>query len=319
MPEIVHFNTVIPQALAGWRLDKVLVELLPAYSRARLQKWIDDGYVRVNAQIWRGKDKVRGGEHLEVMATLAEETTWVAQDLPLTVLYEDADILVINKSAGWVVHPGAGNAENTLVNALLHHAPELAQLPRAGIIHRLDKDTSGILVVARSLTAQTALIVQQQAREFLREYQAIVTGHLVAGGIIDAPIARHPTQRTQMAVVDGGKTAITHYRIIQRFRGYTHIRVQLETGRTHQIRVHFAYKRYPLLGDPVYGGRLYLPPESSDVFKETLRTFARQALHAEKLGFKHPCTGEWMQWHTPVPADMEKVLTALTVDLQEHS
>ncbi|OQW95497.1 MAG: 23S rRNA pseudouridine(1911/1915/1917) synthase [Beggiatoa sp. IS2] len=314
MREVIYFNTIIPQALAGLRLDKVLVELLPDYSRARLQKWIMDGYVRVNTKTLRGKDKVQGGEYLEVAATLEEETEWTAQALPLTVLYEDADIIVINKPAGLVVHPGAGNAEFTLVNALLHHAPELAQLPRAGIVHRLDKETSGILVVARSLSAHTALIVQQQARKFLREYQAIVIGILVTGGTIDAPIARHPTQRTQMAVIANGRPAITHYRIIQRFREHTHIRVQLETGRTHQIRVHFAYKRYPLLGDPVYGGRLHLPPGSSEIFRETLRSFSRQALHAEKLGITHPRTGEFMQWQAPLPPDMQNMLAALAVD-----
>ncbi|MEK8015566.1 MAG: 23S rRNA pseudouridine(1911/1915/1917) synthase RluD [Candidatus Parabeggiatoa sp.] len=309
-----HFNTKIPADMAGYRLDKALAELFPSYSRGRLQQWIRDGQILVNDIPWRSKDKVKGGEEVDIMAHQAEKVPWQPQVLPLSLLYEDDDILVINKPAGLVVHPGAGNQDNTLVNALLNHAPELAQLPRAGIIHRLDKDTSGVLVVARSLPAHTHLVTQLQKHEFMREYQAVVTGVLVAGGTITAPIGRHPTQRTRMAVIEKGKQAITHYRIIQRYRAHTLVRVKLETGRTHQIRVHFAYKYYPLIGDSVYGGRLRIPPNSCDNFKEILRTFPRQALHAERLGLIHPISGEWMEWAEPLPEDMQNLLLALEQD-----
>jgi 23S rRNA pseudouridine1911/1915/1917 synthase len=314
-----HFNTQIPPDMAGYRLDKALAALFPSYSRACLQQWIREGQVLVNAVPCRGKDKVKGGEEVQITAQIEEEVPWEGQVLPLTLLYEDEDVLVVNKPAGLVVHPGAGNQNNTLVNALLHHAPELAELPRAGIIHRLDKDTSGVLAVARSLAAHTQLGEQLQRHEFTREYHGIVTGVLVAGGTVDAPLGRHPTQRTRMAVVKNGKPAITHYRVIQRYRAHTHIRVQLETGRTHQIRVHLAYKRYPVLGDSVYGGRLQIPAASSDLFKETLRTFSRQALHAARLGFIHPSSGELMQWEAPLPEDMQNLLAALEQDRQEHA
>ncbi len=314
---IHHFTTKIPQTMAGWRLDRALASLFPDYSRARLQQWLLQGHILVNATLWRSKDKVQGGEAIQLTAQLAEEVTWQAQSLPLTVLYEDNDILVVNKPAGLVVHPGAGNPDSTLVNALLHHAPELAELPRAGIIHRIDKETSGILVVARSLPAHTHLIAQQQAHAFEREYQAVVTGVLISGGTIDAPLGRHPQKRTQRAVVADGKSAITHYRIIHRYRAHTHLRVRLETGRTHQIRVHLAHIRHPLVGDPVYGHRLSIPPQSQ--LKETLRSFQRQALHAELLGLTHPRTGQSMRWTAPLPEDLQTLLTALSQDQQEHA
>jgi len=305
--------------MAGYRLDKALADLFPSYSRARLQQWVRDGYVRVNGSArQRGKDKVKGGEEIQITAQVEEEVSWQAQALPLTLLYEDDDLLIVNKPADLVVHPGAGNKDNTLVNALLHHAPELAQLPRAGIIHRIDKDTSGLLVVARSLPAHTHLVAQLQNHEFLREYLAIVTGVLVAGGTVEVPIGRHPTQRTRMAVVEKGKPAITHYRVIERFRAHTSIRVKLETGRTHQIRVHLAHKRYPVVGDSVYGGRLQIPPNSSESFKETLRTFPRQALHAARLGLIHPISGELMQWEAPLPEDIQTLLAVLKKDKQEQ-
>jgi 23S rRNA pseudouridine1911/1915/1917 synthase len=301
--------------MAGYRLDKALAELFPTYSRARLQQWLSEGQVLIDTMPRRrGKEKVQGGEKVQLTAQLEEQVTWQAQSLPLNLLYEDEAILVVNKPAGVVVHPGAGNPDETLVNALLHYAPELAQLPRAGIIHRLDKDTSGILAIARSLPAHTHLVAQLQEHQFKREYQAIVTGVFVAGGTIDAPIGRHPTHRTQMAVVTQGKPAVTHYRIIQRYRAHTHIRVQLETGRTHQIRVHMAYQRYPLVGDKAYGGRLHFPARSSESLKQTLRTFPRQALHAEILGLLHPHSGKWLQWTVPLPQDMQNLLMELEQD-----
>jgi 23S rRNA pseudouridine1911/1915/1917 synthase len=304
--------------MAGYRLDKALAELFPTYSRSRLQQWIRDGHVSVNANLPRAKDKVQGGEDIQVIAPIVEEVDWQAQDIPIDLLYEDLDILVVNKSAGLVVHPGAGNRDHTLVNALLNHAPELAQLPRAGIIHRLDKGTTGVLVVARSLRAYHALIKQQQARQFVREYQAIVKGVLVAGGCIDAPIGRHPVQRTKMAIVANGKPARTHYRITRRFRAYTRLQVSLETGRTHQIRVHLAHQHYPLLGDITYGGRLTIPSKSQADFVTALQAFQRPALHAECLGFVHPVTQKFMEWKAPLPTDLQILLTALEQDKQAH-
>jgi 23S rRNA pseudouridine1911/1915/1917 synthase len=312
-------TTKIPDSQAGNRLDKALTTLYPDYSRARLQQWLRDGSILINGLSGKPKDKVKGGETVEIKVEPEEAVTWQPQLLPLVILYEDQDLIVVNKPAGLVVHPGAGNQDNTLINALLHHAPELAQLPRAGIIHRIDKETSGVLVVARSLTAHSYLVKQLQQHEFAREYQAITTGTLVAGGTIDAPIGRHPKHRTRMAVVENGKSAITHYRIIQRYRAHTHIRVKLETGRTHQIRVHMAYKRYPLVGDPVYGGRLKIPPNSNESFKESLRKFPRQALHANRLGLQHPKTEEWIEWTAALPNDMQKLLAELEKDKQANA
>jgi len=309
-----HFSTEIPLTMAGYRLDKALAELFPDYSRARLQQWIKQGHVLVDDEKIRGKDKVQGGEHIEIQADIPQAVTWRAQDIPLDICYEDEDILIINKPAGLVVHPGAGNQDGTLVNALLHHAPELDRIPRAGIIHRLDKDTSGILVVARSIAAHTHLTEQLQAREFLREYQTIVNGTMISGGMVDAPIGRHPTLRTRMAVTDSGKPAITHYRVKNRFRAHTHLNVKLETGRTHQIRVHMAYIKHSLVGDPVYGKRLLLPKQSCDEFMQVLKDFKRQALHATTLGLQHPTKNEWMQWSVPIPADMQQLLDMLEQD-----
>jgi 23S rRNA pseudouridine1911/1915/1917 synthase len=306
---VTKINITIPPEMAGYRLDKALAELCPSYSRGRLQQWIRDGYVLVNQTTSRAKNKVQGGEEIEIATQITTEVAWQAQKLPLNILYEDGDLLIINKAAGIVVHPGAGNPDNTLVNALLHHAPELEQIPRAGIIHRIDKDTSGLLVVARSLTAHADLVQKLQQRKFIRKYEAIVHGVMVAGNTIDAPIGRHPTQRVRMAVVENGKPAITHYRIIERYRNYTHISVKLETGRTHQIRVHMAYKRYPLLGDPVYGGRRI----------HKFKNFNRQALHAASLGLDHPNSGEFMQWTAALPDDMLNLLEELKQDKQEHA
>ncbi|WP_069473109.1 23S rRNA pseudouridine(1911/1915/1917) synthase RluD [Candidatus Marithrix sp. Canyon 246] len=306
---VTKINITIPPEMAGYRLDKALAELCPSYSRGRLQQWIRDGYVLVNQTTSRAKNKVQGGENIEIATQITTEVAWQAQKLPLNILYEDEDLLIINKAAGVVVHPGAGNPDKTLVNALLHHAPELEQIPRAGIIHRIDKDTSGLLVVARSLTAHADLVQKLQQRKFIRKYEAIVHGVMVAGSTIDAPIGRHPTQRVRMAVVENGKPAITHYRIIERYRNYTHISVKLETGRTHQIRVHMAYKRYPLLGDPVYGGRRI----------HKFKNFNRQALHAASLGLDHPNSGEFMQWTAALPDDILKLLEELKQDKQEHA
>lgn len=307
----------IPIELDGKRLDQALAVLFQEYSRSRLQQWIREGQIQVDSRVLRPKDKVYVGQQVTLTAILTPEGDWEAQDIPLTIVYEDEYLLVIDKPAGLVVHPAAGNASGTMLNALLHHAPQLENLPRAGIVHRLDKETSGLLVVAKDLSAHKALVAQLQARAFTREYLAVVTGVMTAGGTVDAPIGRHPVQRKRMAVVDNGKPAVTHYRVEERFRAHSLIRVRLETGRTHQIRVHMAYVHFPLVGDPVYGGRLKLPKGCSSELAEVLRQFRRQALHAARLGLTHPHSGESLVWEAALPADMQGLLAALRADMAE--
>lgn len=310
-----HFDALIPESMAGRRLDQVLAELFPQYSRTRLKQWLQEQHILVDGKQLRPRDKVTGGETVELIAVTEPAERWEAQDIPLDVVYEDSAILVINKPAGLVAHPAAGNRDGTLLNALLFRAPELDRVPRAGIVHRLDKDTSGLLVVARTLEAQTSLVSQLQDRSLTREYDAIVCGEMTGGGCVDAPIGRHGVDRKRMAVTPTGKPAVTHYRVNERFRAHTHIKVKLETGRTHQIRVHMTYQHYPLVGDPVYGGRLRLPAGCSEAMKETLRTFPRQALHASRLGLEHPDTGEYMEWHAELPQDMQVLIAALREEL----
>lgn len=312
MPEIERLQGQIPLEMAGLRLDVALAEIFSQYSRARLQGWIRAGQVRVNDQEWlQPKGKVQGGEMVDVHAVLELEELHQAEAIPLAIVYEDENLIVVNKAIGMVAHPAVGNRQGTLLNALLHHAPELHNVPRAGIVHRLDKETSGLLVIARTLTAQNSLVEQLQAREFGREYEAIVIGPMISGGTVDAPIGRHHSDRKRMAVSESGKEAITHYRLAERFRDYTHLRVRLETGRTHQIRVHMAHIRHPLVGDPVYGGRLRIPKQSSEELNNALRGFRRQALHAARLGLRHPKTDEWMEWDVPIPADMQALIEIL--------
>ena len=298
------------------RLDQALAEVFSEYSRSRLSQWLKAGLVRVNGEQRRGRDKVWGGEQVEIQAELEEQTDWQAEAIPLDIVFEDAHLIVINKPAGLVVHPAAGNPAGTLVNALLHHDPALGTMPRAGIVHRLDKDTSGLLVVARTLPAQKSLVEQLQARQLLREYEAVVTGVMTAGGTVDAPIGRHPVQRKRMAVTPNGKPAVTHYRVVERFRAHSWIRCRLETGRTHQIRVHLAHIHYPLVGDPVYGGRLRLPKGCGEALAGTLRGFRRQALHAGRLGLTHPQSGKSLERKARGPADMEHLLAELRVDAE---
>ncbi len=308
----------IPHEWMGQRLDQVLVRLFPDYSRSRLQTWLKQGQIRVNGEIRRAKDKVTGGEDVALVVQASHEQDWQAEDIPLNIVHEDAHILVINKPAGMVVHPAAGNYSGTLLNALLYYAPELQSVPRAGIVHRLDKDTTGLLVVARTLPAQKSLVEQLQARRFLRQYDAIVQGVLTAGGTVDAPIGRHPVNRKRMAVQPRGKPAVTHYRIAERFRCHTRLTVKLETGRTHQIRVHMAHIHHPLLGDPVYAGRFRIPPASSPDFLDSLKQFQRQALHARQLGLQHPHSGEYMEWQAEIPEDMAVLINALQHDMQQY-
>jgi len=309
----------VPPEAAGRRLDQVLAALFPDYSRTRLQQWLRAGQVTVDGKTPRSRDPVWGGERIVVTAVTEVETPWRGQrEIPLDIVYEDPALMVINKPPGLVVHPGAGNREGTLVNALLHYSPELATIPRAGVVHRLDKDTSGLLVVARTLPAQKRLVEQLQARSVKRKYAAIVVGVMTAGGSVEAPVGRHPRERTRMAVVPGGREAVSHYRVLERFRAHTYIKVQLETGRTHQIRVHMAHLHHPLVGDPVYGGRLRLPADCDSVLREVLRGFKRQALHAGALGLIHPESGETLYWEAPPPADMQQLLEALRADARAH-
>jgi 23S rRNA pseudouridine1911/1915/1917 synthase len=309
----------IPPALAGQRLDQALATLFPDITRARLQQWIEAGRVGLNGRVPRKRDKVKEGDAVEIRVPPAAEGGWRAQAIPLEIVHEDADILVINKPPGLVVHPGAGNPEGTLLNALLGHAPGLAVLPRAGIVHRLDKDTSGLLVVAKTERARQHLIEQLQARTVEREYLAVVTGVMVAGGTIEAPIGRHRVQRTRMAVSVRGKPAVSHYRVIRKYRAHTLVQVKLESGRTHQIRVHMAHLHYPVVGDPVYGGRLKIPAGADARLKQALHDFRRQALHALKLSLVHPRTGQRVQWASSVPEDMSKLMEALAQDAKAHA
>ncbi len=312
--QILHGE--IPASCAGMRLDQALAQLFSDYSRSRLSQWLKAGQVRVNGEQRRGRDKVWGGEQIEIRAEVEELTSWEAEAIPLSIVFEDAYLIVINKPAGLVVHPAAGNPAGTLVNALLHHEPALSTIPRAGVVHRLDKDTSGLLVVAKTLPVQKSLVEQLQARRLLREYEAVVTGVMTAGGMVEAPIGRHPVHRKRMAVIPNGKPAVTHYRVVERFRAHSRIRCRLETGRTHQIRVHMAHIHYPLVGDPVYGGRLRLPKDCSEALATTLREFRRQALHAARLGLIHPQSGKAMEWNASLPADMEQLLAALRADVE---
>lgn len=303
----------VPEAFAGKRLDQALAALFPQYSRSRLQQWMRDGLVTVSPVTLRPRDKVAGGERVAITAVMSEETPWAGEALPLNIVHRDETLLVINKPSGVVVHPAAGNRRGTLVNALLYHLPELAHVPRAGIVHRLDKDTSGLMVVARTLEAHTYLVDQIQRRLVTREYLAVVYGELSGGGRIEAPVGRHPVQRQRMAVTPSGKPAATQYRVLERFKGFTLIRAMLETGRTHQIRVHMAHIHHPLVGDPLYA-RLRLPKGAGEGLVARLRGLGRQALHAERLTLVHPLTGQSLQWRAPLPEDVHLLLAALRVD-----
>lgn len=344
----IEREAVVPEDAAGRRLDAVLAELFPEFSRSRLQRWLRDGELTVNGGSPRGRTAVKGGERIALAATQSEEGVVTAEPIPLDIIHEDEALLVINKPAGLVVHPGAGNADGTLQNALLHHDADLGGLPRGGIVHRLDRDTTGLMVVAKTLAAHTHLVEQLQARSVGREYLALVGGTFTAGGRVDAPVGRHPRDRLRMAVREARdnngdligtnvKSAVTHYRIEERFPAHTLLRCKLETGRTHQIRVHMAHIRHRIVGDPLYGGRLGLPggmdevpapkgewpPRRSDgpppTVGDCLRRFHRQALHAETLALIHPVSGETLRWTVAPPDDFAALLAALRVHRDQVS
>lgn len=301
----------ITPELAGKRLDQAVAGLFPDYSRSRLQTWIKEGRVTLNGHPARQRDKVVPGDRVGLAPVHEDQVEARPQEIPLDIVFEDEHLLVVNKPAGLVVHPAAGNPDGTLLNGLLFHDPTLVELPRAGIVHRLDKDTTGLMVVARTQLAYQRLVAAMAAREIKREYRALVLGRLNVGGTIEQPIGRHPSQRTRMAVNPLGKPAVTHYRVLERFRAHTLLRVNLETGRTHQIRVHMAYIRHPIFGDRVYGGRLHVPPGANEELKTLMRSFGRQALHARRLSLEHPVTGRPMEWNAPMPLDMAELLEAL--------
>jgi len=305
---------ILPVDAAGLRFDQALARALPQYSRARLKAWIECGEVQVDGRPLRGKDRVLGGERVQIRARLPVRSELRPESMPLAVVFKDRALLVVDKPPGIVVHPGAGNPQHTLQNALLALDPQLALLPRAGLLHRLDKDTSGLLIIARTVEAHTALSAALRAREITRQYLALCTGSLTGGGTIAEPIGRHRTARTRMTVRADGREAVTHYRIERRFRAHTLVRVTLETGRTHQIRVHLAHIGFPIVGDPVYGGRRRIPAGASPRLAEALRSFPRQALHAARLALAHPLTGKEMQLEAPLPKDMEELIEMLAAE-----
>ena len=318
MPQITLSAEVQPEQM-GQRLDQTLAELFPEYSRSRLKTWIEADLVKLNDRISNiPREKVLGGEKIEITVEVEDETRFEPENIPLNIVYEDDDIIVINKPKDLVVHPGAGNPNGTVLNALLYHYPPIAEVPRAGIVHRLDKDTTGLMVVAKTIPAQTKLVRDLQKRKITREYEAVASGIMTKGGTVDQPMARHATKRTLMAVHPMGKPAVTHYRIMENYRNYTRLRLRLETGRTHQIRVHMAHIAHPLLGDQTYGGRPRPPKNASEDFMEVLRNFKRQALHAVMLRLAHPITGEMMEWYAPLPDDFVELLNALKADYLEH-
>ncbi len=314
MHDIISLEATVDSEWAGKRLDQIAALAFPDYSRSRLKNWIEAGELTVDGAVLRPREKLYGGEQLNINTTIEHQERWQPQAIDLDIVFEDEHILVLNKPAGLVVHPAAGHQDGTLLNALLHHAPQLSSVPRAGIVHRLDKDTTGLMVVAKTIPAQTDLVAQLQERTMGREYEAVAQGVLTGGGVVDEPMARSSRNRQKMAVAPLGKPATTHYRVLKRFRAHTHLRLKLETGRTHQIRVHMSHINYPLLGDPLYGGRQRLPKGCDEDFLDCLRGFKRQALHAKRLELNHPHTYDDMEWEVPLPDDMQDLLAELERD-----
>lgn len=308
MSESVEADFVIAMDHSGMRLDQAIADLMPDYSRSRLQQWIKQGAITVNGAQFKPKEKVKVNDLIEVNAELEPQGVWLPEPVDLDIVYEDESIIILNKPTGLVVHPAAGNYSGTLVNGLLHYNESLNNVPRAGIVHRLDKDTTGLMVISKTLQAHAHIVAQLQDRSMGREYEAVVTGVMTGGGKVDEPIARHSRDRKKMTVTPFGKHAVTHYRLIKKFEHHTHIRVKLETGRTHQIRVHMSHIGYSLVGDATYAGRSKVPAGTSPEFKEALRAFPRQALHAKKLTLIHPQTEEEMSWEVDLPQDMIDLL-----------
>ncbi len=304
----------LDETYLGQRIDQVAATIWSDFSREKLKQWLKEGHLLVNGNSVKPKYKCEGFELLTLEVELEAQTRSLPEDIPLDIVYEDEDIIVVNKPVGMVVHPGVGNSSGTLVNALLYHYPKSAELTRAGLVHRIDKDTSGLLVVAKNLEAQFSLSKQLAKKTVYRVYDLIVYGNVIAGGTVDEPIKRHPVDRVKMAVLPGGKDAVTHYNVKERFQHFTRIQARLETGRTHQIRVHFSYIGFGLVGDPVYMPRVRVPAGASELLDETLRGFRRQALHAAELGLKHPRTGEEMLFKAPWPADLATLVDVLRTE-----
>ncbi len=302
---------IIPERMTGDRLDVALSEMLPDYSRSKITAWIKSGDALINNKAFKPKDKVNGSQMVSLSLNKKQSNDWSAENIALNIVFEDEDIIIINKPFGLVTHPGAGNWNGTLANALLYYDPALSKLDRAGIVHRLDKNTSGLMVIARNERSQKYLVEQLQSHSVAREYSAIVYGHMISGGSVHDPIGRDPKDRIKQTVSSNGRDATTHYRVIDRFKSHTHVKAILETGRTHQIRVHLSHIGYPLLGDPMYGGRVRFPKKASEILKESLLGFKRQALHSKKLTLNHPSTGELMSWKAPLPDDMLELLSIL--------
>ncbi|WP_416696013.1 23S rRNA pseudouridine(1911/1915/1917) synthase RluD [Candidatus Pseudothioglobus sp. Uisw_050_01] len=302
---------IIPERMSGNRLDASLSEMLPDHSRSKISAWIKSGDALINQKFFKPKDKSCGNEIVYLTFNQKQTNDWIAEKIPLNVVYEDEDIIVINKQSGLVTHPGAGNWTGTLANALLYYDSDLSKLDRAGIVHRLDKNTSGLMVIARNEKSQKYLVEQLQSHLVEREYSAIVYGHMIAGGTVDEPIGRDPRDRVKQAVLTSGREARTHYRAIDRFKSHTHVKAILETGRTHQIRVHLSYVGHSLIGDPMYGGRVRFPKKASEELKDALLNFKRQALHSKKLTLIHPISGESMSWKIHLPDDMAGLLEVL--------
>lgn len=314
MDNTTKYQYIVPDDMIGQRIDKVLAELCQDYSRSTIQSWIKQGLVMMDDELPKQKDKVYGGEQLEVEVPHVRKGEWEAQDIGLDIVYEDEVMLVINKPAGLVVHPGAGNPDMTLLNGLLHYLPESRALPRVGIVHRLDKDTSGLMVVAKTEAARLGLSAQLVDHSLHREYLALANGRVISGKTVDEPIGRDRGDRRKMAINMMGKEAVTHYRIDQRFRNHTLLRVQLETGRTHQIRVHMTHIGFPLVGDPVYGRRLAIAGDCHPVLENELRSFKRQALHATRIEYAHPISAEHQSWERALSDDMQALVDACVID-----
>ena len=302
---------IIPERMIDQRIDLALSEMLPNFSRSKIASWIKSGDALLDNRTFKPKDKVNGHETIQLILNHQENNDWLPEKINLNIVFEDKDIIIINKPFGLVTHPGAGNWSGTLANALLHYDSNLSSLDRAGIVHRLDKNTSGLMVVSKNTKSQKFLVEQLQSHSVEREYSAIVYGHMISGGSINEPIGRDPKDRVKQAVLTNGKESITHYRAIDRFQSHTHVKAILETGRTHQIRVHLSHIGHPLIGDPIYGGRVRFPKKASMELKDELINFQRQALHSKKLTLTHPSTGQSMSWKADLPVDMQQLLSTL--------